>query len=89
MVMGPQLEQIASSAADPYAAELEREQLRKARLAKIEKWKEFYALLFAFAAFSVPPDTLHPSHHNSPLIPFPLTQTFLTSGVLVGGGGDI
>lgn len=53
MVMGPRVETIAESAVDTYAAELEREQLRKARLATVEKWKEVYALLFASAAFSV------------------------------------
>lgn len=56
ILMGNQLDRItstASSAIDPYAEELEREQLRKAKLAAAEKWKEFYALLFAFTAFSV------------------------------------
>jgi len=55
MVLGPQVEQITDVAVDPLAEELEREQLRKARLASAEKWKEFYALLFAFVAFSVSP----------------------------------
>ena len=61
MSVEPQIiDQIAPSgtSTDPYAEQLEREQLRKSRLATVEKWKEVYALLFAFVAFAVSPSPL-------------------------------
>ena len=100
MVMGNQVDQITSAAEaaiDPYAEELEREQLRKARLATTEKWKEFYALLFAFIAFSVP---IKPRCYGSLLSLLALNPCMvflcwggfgwrLNLGILVGGSGDI
>jgi hypothetical protein len=51
--MGAQAQQIHDRAVDPRIHMIERDELRKRRLKKAERWEEFYSLLFALGTFTV------------------------------------
>ena len=55
MVMGPHLEEINHLAVEPYVQLIAREELREARLEKLERWKEISTFGLAILAFTVFP----------------------------------